>query len=369
MYPMKGLLVNKGDNMEIINKLCNIDNGCLSLKYPIDKFNFSGIITCNGFMIKQIEHINRISDLDVNILIYGETGTGKEVYAEYIHKVSHRKDNRFVKLNGATIPDQLFESEMFGYIDGAFTGASRYGKKGLLELANKGTIFLDEIGEMPLETQSKLLHVIQDKSFIKLGSQNETYVDVKIISATNKNLREMIGEKKFREDLYYRLNVFPIYLIPLRERKEDIVLLSLYFLNDFNLKHGYDKKLNYDTMINFLNYDWPGNVRELKNSIERLVLLARNDIIANAVPVVEQYEHEFNLDNLNNIQKNITNEKDEIYELDENKSLKEMVDDYEIKIIKSAIKKYGSLRKAAKKLKASPSTLSRKLSIYENVNK
>lgn len=358
--------------MDVINKLCNIENGCLSLKYPIDKFNFAGIITCNAFMIKQIEHINRISNLDVNVLIYGETGTGKEVYAEYIHKMSNRKDKRFVKLNCATIPDQLFESEMFGYTDGAFTGASKYGKKGLLELANEGTIFLDEIGEMPLETQSKLLRVIQDKSFIKLGSQNETYTDVKIISATNRNLREMIAEKRFREDLYYRLNAFPIYLIPLRERKEDIVLLSLYFLSNFNLKHGYNKKLDYDTMINFLNYDWPGNVRELKNSIERLVLLARNDIIANAVPVVEQYEQIFDFDNLDSIhlRKSIINEKDEVYELlDENKSLKDMVDDYEIKLIKSAIKKYGSLRKAAKKLKASPSTLSRKLAIYESSNK
>ena len=153
-----------------------------------------------------------------------------------------------------------------------------------------------------------------------------------------------------------------------KREKEDIVLLSLYFLNNFNLKHGYTKN---STMIlwSILNYNWPGNVRELKNSIERLVLLARNDVIANAVPVVEQYEYEFNLDNLDNIQKNITDEKDEMYELDESKSLKEMVDDFEIKIIESAIKKYGSLRKAAKKLKASPSTLSRKLAIYENRNK
>lgn len=352
--------------MSILESMCYMDNGCLFLKDSIDKYNFSGIVTCNDFMIKQIENLNRVSHTDVNILIYGETGTGKELYAEYIHKISNRKDNKFVKLNCATIPDQLFESEMFGYTEGAFSGASKYGKKGLFELANKGTIFLDEIGEMPLETQSKLLRVIQDKSFIKLGSQDEISVDVKIISATNKNLKLLIEEKRFREDLFYRLNVFPITLIPLRNRKEDIVLLSFYFLNECNEKYGYNKKFSYDTMLNFINYDWPGNVRELKNSIERLVLLTAGDVISNARPVVDQYVHGYDLDNLNTLDKRITPLEEGFINLDGNKSLKNMVDEYEIKIIEAYIEKYGSLRSAAKALKSSPATLSRKLSQYKS---
>ena len=349
--------------MDIIERLCNVNGHYLSLKNPIEKFKFNGIVTCNSFMIKQIEYLNRISDTDVNILIYGDTGTGKEVYAEYIHR-SRSSNSRFVKLNCATIPDQLFESEMFGYEEGSFTGASKFGKKGLFELANGGTIFLDEISEMPLETQSKLLRVIQDKSFRKLGSQKEISVNLKIVSATNKDLRVMIKEKQFREDLYYRLNVIPIFLIPLKDRKEDIILLSFYFLNDYNKKHGYNKKFGYDTVINFLNHDWPGNVRELRNVIERLILLSRKDIISNAIPFADQYEHELSLDRLNNIDRDMVQVKDEMSEFNEDKSLKEMVEDYEIEIIKSAIAKYGSLRKAAKVLKSSPSTLSRKISIY-----
>lgn len=356
----------KGDIMEIIKKLCDIENNCVSLKIPIDKYNFNGIVTCNDLMIKQIEHLNRISEINVNILIYGETGTGKEVYAEYAHKVSPRKDNKFVKLNCATIPDQLFESEMFGYSDGAFTGASRFGKKGLFELANSGTIFLDEIGEMPLETQSKLLRVIQDKTFIRLGSQNEISVDVKVISATNKDLRSLIYKKKFREDLFYRLNVFPINLIPLRDRKEDIVLLSLYFLKECNEKYGYNKKLSYDTIVSFLNYQWPGNVRELKNSIERLVLLTKNDIITYAKPFIGEENRQIDIDNLTHIISDPKLINDEFDSSHKAKSLKEMVADYEIKIIMHYIKKYGSLRKAAKFLESSPGTLSRKLSKYND---
>jgi len=347
--------------MDIINKLCEKQNNYVVLKSPLEKYNFNGIITCNEKMIEQIELLNRIADKNVNILISGETGTGKEVYAEYVHKISNRKNNKFVKLNCSTIPDQLFESEMFGYATGAFTGASISGKKGLIELADKGTIFLDEIGEMPLETQSKLLRVIQEKCFIKIGSEKEISVDVKIISATNKNLKLMIEEKKFREDLFYRLNVFPINLIPLRDRKEDVVLLLFYFLNECNIKYGYNKRLGYDTLVSSLNYNWPGNVRELKNFIERMVLLTTGDVICNVGPVISQFEFLRDFNNLNYIETDILL-KDY---LDQSKSLKEIVDDYEIEVIKFNIKKSGSLRNAAKALKSSPATLSRKLSNYK----
>lgn len=354
--------------MNLIKEMCSIENSFVTLKVPIEEYNFDGIVTCNKSMMEQIALLERIANKDVNILINGETGTGKEVYAEYIHKISSRSRKRFVKLNCSTIPDTLFESEMFGYTNGAFTGASKFGKKGLFELADEGTIFLDEIGEMPLETQSKLLRVIQEKCFIKIGSEHEINVDVKIVSATNKNLKNLVKENKFREDLFYRLNVFPINLIPLRNRKEDIVLLSFFFLNLYNAKYGYSKKFGCKSLCNFIEYDWPGNVRELKNTIERAMLLSIDDIIVNANP--EQSKNEFNDDeykkidvSLSNI-KRITNDT-----LLSDKSLKDLVDDYEIGLINYYIEKKGSLRNAAKALRTSPATLSRKLSLYKQKSK
>ncbi len=350
--------------MDLIKEMCSIENSIVTLKIPIEKYCFDGIITCNKSMLEQISLLERIANKDANILINGETGTGKEVYAEYVHKISSRRCNRFVKLNCSTIPDTLFESEMFGYINGAFTGASKFGKKGLFELADNGTIFLDEIGEMPLETQSKLLRVIQEKCFIKIGSEHEINVDTKIISATNKNLKTLVRENKFREDLFYRLNVFPINLIPLRNRKEDIVLLSFSFLNSFNTKYGYNKQFDYKSLYNFINYDWPGNVRELKNAIERLMLLSVDDIIINADP--EQSKNELNNEDYTKVDESLSSisliSNDALFY---DKSLKNLVNEYEINLINYYIEKKGSLRNAAKSLKTSPATLSRKLSLYK----
>lgn len=348
--------------MDIIYELCKSENNYIVLKFPLERYTFNGIVTCNSIMWEQIELLNKIANKDANILIYGDTGTGKEVYAEYVHKISNRKNNKLVKLNCSTIPDQLFESEMFGYTVGAFTGASKFGKKGLFELAHNGSIFLDEIGEMPLETQSKLLRVIQEKCFMKVGSENEINVDVKIISATNRNLKSMVDERKFREDLFYRLNVFPINLIPLRDRKEDIILLSFYFLNECNNKYGYERKFDYHALESFVNHTWPGNVRELKNSIERLVLITSDDIIHDTVPVLGQYDNNRYSSKL----KDIELKKNATEKLDKNKSLKELVEDFEIEVINNYIEKFGSLRNAAKALKSSPATLSRKITMYKN---
>ena len=352
--------------MDLVKNMCNITDNYATLKIPVEKFNRNGIITCNRVMIEQITMLNKIADKDISILINGETGTGKEVYAEYIHSISDRKQKRLVKLNCSTIPDQLFESEMFGYAEGAFTGASKYGKKGLFELADKGTLFLDEIGEMPFETQSKLLRVIQEKTFIKIGSDREYKVDVRIISATNKNLKSMCNDKKFREDLYYRLNVFPISLICLNDRKEDIVLLSFHFLDECNKKYGYNKRFAYEVLSDFIDYNWPGNVRELKNVVERLILLSPNDVINSTDNVINPYINtDFKTDidikqNNNNLNENL--------EFDESKSFKELISDYEFLVINYYINKYGSLRNAAKKLKTSPATLSRKLSLFKNAD-
>jgi transcriptional regulator with PAS, ATPase and Fis domain len=347
--------------MDIIKNICNITNDYVTLKNPIEKYNYYGIITCNSNMIEQIMMLNRIADKDTNILISGDTGTGKEIFAEYIHNISYRKSKRLVKLNCSTIPDPIFESEMFGYREGAFTGASKFGKKGLFELADKGTIFLDEIGEMPIESQSKLLRVIQEKTFIKIGSDREYKVDVRIISATNKDLKEMCFKKRFREDLYYRLNVFPIKLISLNDRKEDILVLAFNFLDEYNKKYGYSKKFSYSLLSDFLDHNWPGNVRELKNSVERLILLSTDDVINNTENI--NYKSNALKDN-ETIEQNILNLSENLG-FSENKSFKELISDYEFLLTNYYINKYGSLRNAAKILKTSPATLSRKLSTYK----
>lgn len=202
------------------------------------------------------------------VLLTGETGTGKEVFAHAIHNSSPRKDQPMVSINCAAIPDELLESELFGYEEGAFTGAKRGGKKGKFELADGGTLFLDEIGDMPLGMQAKLLRVLQEKEVEKIGGERPVPVDVRIIAATRKNLPEMIAAGEFREDLYYRLNVLNIELPSLRDRREDIVELALYFLNQLNADYKSVISLTPEVRDCFLNYDWPGNIRELDNVIK-----------------------------------------------------------------------------------------------------
>ncbi len=344
----------------MIDEICYLENGYVEIKEHMKKYLSSEIVTCNSIMLKQIERINRIINTDVTVLINGETGTGKEVFAEYIHRNSNRKNKRYVKLNCSTIPDTLFESEMFGYSAGAFTGASKTGKKGVFELADNGTLFLDEIADMPFDMQSKLLRVIQDKNFLKVGGDNEISVSIRFIAASNKNLSYLIKEKKFRKDLYYRINVIPINLVPLRDRPEDIILMSFYFLSKSNHKYGYNKKWGIESLKTFLQYNWPGNIREIKNVIERLVLLTTGEIIEKSDIAFEQSSSKLDNENsytsLSSIIKSIRND---------NISLKEIISDYEISIIKESIKLCGSLRKAAELLQTSPATLSRKMNLHK----
>lgn len=215
---------------------------------------------------------------NTSVLITGESGTGKEVIAHFIHEESERHLRPFLDINCASLPEQLLESELFGYEKGAFTDA-RTPKSGLFEEANGGTIFLDEIGEMPLALQSKLLRVIETKAFRKIGGNKNIELDVRIISATNKDLKKAVEEKKFREDLYYRLNVFPIHIPPLRERKEDIIPLTEYFLHFFAKKFGRNISLSDEAKDIFLRYPWKGNVRELKNIIERICIMFRETVL------------------------------------------------------------------------------------------
>ena len=233
-------------------------------------------ITGKSEKIKQLkEQIRIVAPTDAWILIQGENGTGKEIVAQTIHKLSKRSHKPMVEVNCAAIPDELIESELFGHEKGAFTGAVSM-KRGKFDLANGGTLFLDEIGDMALKTQAKILRIIQEQKFERVGGSKTISVDVRIIAATNKNLEEEIKKGNFREDLYFRLNVIPIEVPPLRERKEDIPLLVDEFLQEFSKG---SIKMEKDAVKALLNYDWPGNIRELRNLIERLVILSRDNVI------------------------------------------------------------------------------------------
>jgi PAS domain S-box-containing protein len=236
-------------------------------------------IAYNEKMLEILDFITQITFIDSTVLITGETGTGKEVLARLVHSLSKRKNKPFVKVNCASIPDNLIETELFGYEGGAFTGANPKGKKGFFEAANTGTLFLDEIGELPLNVQAKLLQAIQDKKFTKVGSTKLTEVDVRIIAATNRELENMVENGSFRKDLYYRINVIPIYLPPLRERIDDIEPISKYIIERINNKYGFKKSLSQELIELFKTLKWEGNVRELENVIERLLVkIKKNDI-------------------------------------------------------------------------------------------
>ncbi|WFD11552.1 sigma-54 interaction domain-containing protein [Tepidibacter hydrothermalis] len=226
-----------------------------------------------------IELAYRGALVDSNILILGESGTGKSVMARNIHKMSNRKEGSFITINCAAIPEQLIESELFGYVSGAFTGADKKGKIGLIELADDGTLFLDEIAEIPLRLQAKLLEVIQERRFIPVGGREVKKIDCRIIAATNRDLGKMVKRGKFREDLYYRLNVIELNMIPLRERIEDIVPLIHFFLKRFNKKYKVSRMFSPECIDMLIQYSWPGNIRELEHTIERLVITVQDSLI------------------------------------------------------------------------------------------
>jgi len=244
-----------------------------------DEIEHYDIIGQSEPMIRIYDVIKKVAPTTTTILITGETGTGKELIANAIHNNSPRRDDPFIKINCAAIAENLLESELFGYEKGAFTGAVNR-KPGRFELAHKGTLFLDEVGELPKDMQVKLLRVIQDQEFERVGGLRTIKVDVRLITATNRDLLQDVKEQRFREDLYYRLNVLPIHIPPLRERKDDIALLLDYFLEKFNKKLNRSvTDIDHHAKDVFINYGWPGNIRELENLIERLVLLAQGQTL------------------------------------------------------------------------------------------
>ncbi|MFQ5714859.1 MAG: sigma-54-dependent transcriptional regulator [Candidatus Scalinduaceae bacterium] len=242
---------------------------------------FEDIIAVSKEMKEVVEHVKVIAKSPSStVLIQGESGTGKELIANYIHTMSSRNKYRFMEINCAALTENLLEAELFGYEKGSFTGASTSGKAGLFEAAQRGSIFLDEIGEMSLSLQAKLLRVLQEKRFKRVGGIDDIYIDVRIIASTNRKLEDEVEKGNFRKDLYYRLKVLPIYISPLRDRKEDIIPLAKHFIDDFD--NEFNKKVNNITKEIeriLLNYDWPGNVRELKSIIERAVLLSNGSTL------------------------------------------------------------------------------------------
>lgn len=295
-----------------------------------------------------VEQAKRIAEVDSTVLLYGESGVGKEVFAQTIHAHSPRHNKPFVRVNCGAIPETLMESEFFGYESGAFTGADRKGKPGLFELAHTGTIFLDEVGELPANLQVKLLRVLQEREIRRIGGTHTIPIDVRIVAATNKDLRHMVHQKTFREDLYYRLNVIPITIPALRQRQVDIVPLSLHFLDVYNKRYSKEKQLSREAVEVLENYDWPGNIRELQNVIERLVVITRDNFIEGQ-------------DVLSALYGEVSEESPGRVAVHEIMPLKDALEQVETNLLSLALQKYRTAAEAAQVLGISESTISRKI--------
>lgn len=308
-----------------------------------------GVIAHSRIMNNIITMALRIAKWEITVLITGESGTGKEVLANYIYQNSNRNGEPFIKVNCSAIPENLVESEFFGYDKGSFTGAKNEGKLGLFELANRGTLFLDEIGELPLQMQSKLLRVIQEKEIMHIGGKKAIPIDVRLIAATNLNLKKAIAEGKFREDLYYRLNVVPIEIPPLRSRKEDVEELSLNFMEQFNKKYKQNKILTKDALQALMIYDWPGNIRELRNIIERIIITTDGDKITEIQINNQIYKDGPSTDLENN---------NEII------SLQEQIEKFEKNLISKLLIQCKTAAEVSRILKVNRSTISKKIKKY-----
>ena len=326
----------------------NLVNENVLLKQKLqEEYSFHNIIGNSHEMRDVYEQVAQVARTGTTVLLRGETGTGKELIAEAIHYNSTRSDGPFIRVNCAAIPENLIESEFFGYEKGAFTGAVAR-KKGRFELADRGTIFLDEIGDLSAMTQIKLLRVLQEQTFERVGGTETLKVDVRVVAATNKNLEEMMGKGTFREDLYYRLNVFSIYLPPLRDRKTDILLLADHFMLKYGRQHGKAvKRISTPAIDMLMRYHWPGNVRELENCVERAVLVCEDQVIHSyhLPPTLQTSESSDTVTRL---------------------SLKDAVASYEKEIIQDALKTTrGNAARAARLLNTTERILGYKIKQYQ----
>ncbi|NEU30927.1 PAS domain-containing protein [bacterium LRH843] len=312
------------------------------------KHLLNGVIAQSKEVLDAINIVKKVSKVDSTVLLLGETGVGKEVFANMIHMNSHRSKEPFIKINCGAIPPQLLESELFGYEKGAFTGADRNGQAGLFEKAEGGTIFLDEIGEVPIELQVKLLRVLQEFEVRRIGSSTIKKVDVRIISATNQDLEQMVKDGKFRADLFYRLNIVPILIPPLRRRVADIAPLAYFFLNKVNEKYKFQKRFHSEVIYAMEHYDWPGNIREMENLVERIAVTTDHEELT-----VDDFPNGFFYETTS---KEATKES-----VLSNICLKGAVAELERRLISDKMSKYKTTRKAAEALNVSQSTIVKKM--------
>ena len=320
----------------------------------LQQLKMEDLVAKSPAMQRVVEMAARIATVDSTLLIMGESGVGKEVITNKIHALSRRKNQPFIKINCGAIPENLLESELFGYMGGAFTGAKREGKAGMFELASNGTLFLDEIGELPLGLQVKLLRVLQEKTLIRVGGVKTIPVDVRVIAATNKDLPAMVKMGHFRDDLYYRLNVFGIQIPPLRQRREDIPPLLHEMLRKVNLKYGMQKRFAPAAVERLVMYDWPGNVRELENLVERLVVL-----------VNESYIDTFHLPEPMQGKLAMRVEESEAVVLNRVVPYKQAMEELETLLLERAFGENGTTRKVARVLEVNQSTIVRKMKQYQ----
>lgn len=307
-----------------------------------------GVVIRSRAMTDVINLAGRAAQADATILIMGDSGTGKEVVARLIHKLSKRSEGSYIKINCGAIPEALLESELFGYEGGSFTGARRQGKSGLFEMAEGGTLFLDEIGEMPIQLQSKLLLAIQDRQIYRVGGTAPVDLNVRIVAATNRELKKMVVKGTFREDLYYRLNVVPLLIPPLSERKEDIIPLAFHFLDRFNKKYNLNKRYSPRMVELLAAYSWPGNVRELENLTERLVVTSPDEEIGED-QLPEELKRDIEVAGV---------------AAGEYVTLKKAMESLEKRLLRQALERFGTTRKAAAALGVAQPTVVRKAQKY-----
>ena len=340
----KPIFDNQGDIRYVINTIWDLTVVQYSKSIDADTARNQmlieeDIITSSERMTTLIDLALRVAKTDSTILLSGESGVGKGLLAKLVHRASDRRQQPLIQINCAAIPENLLEAELFGYEPGAFTGADRKGKEGLLQHADGGTLLLDEIGDLPLHLQAKLLNVLQEQTFYKIGGREPHHVNVRLIAASNRDLAALVATGRFREDLYYRLNVVPIHLPPLRERREDIPLLIDYFVDHYNRKYQSYKRISRRLLQHMSMLSWKGNIRELENAVERLIVTSRDDVIDN----LDGYQ-------LPDMQLG-----------SQTRSLHDMLQNYEKEILVNALQRHGTTRKVATALGISQATAARKL--------
>ncbi|MBP1759322.1 MAG: domain S-box [Firmicutes bacterium] len=364
VFDEEGNLLRVVINLRDMNSLDQLRQELIDTKRLSDKYHqelselrsrqdTGGMIGNGPEMERIFELVRRVAKVDSTVLIYGESGVGKEGIAKLLHTQSNRADGPFIKVNCGAIPENLLESELFGYESGAFTGARREGKMGMFELAQNGTLLLDEIGDFPFSLQSKLLRVLQEREFVPVGGATARQVNVRILAATHKNLEEMTKAGQFREDLFFRLNVVPILIPPLRQRYEDIIPLVYHFRDKFSKKYGFKREFSPEVIEAFLEYDWPGNVRELENMVERLMVVSAGEsILISQLPVsFKRSTNNFGGVAVNSLM-----------------PLKEAVYEVERQLIDMALEKYGSTYRAAAALGVNQSTIVRRMARFRQAD-